>query len=73
MFINVSTTLNYRQYKMSKKEKTKIKYTTISVPDFLMERIDSIVEQREKYGYQNRTDFVFEAIREKLRKIGALE
>jgi metal-responsive CopG/Arc/MetJ family transcriptional regulator len=58
---------------MVKKEKPKITYTTISVPNFLIQRIDSVVDQREKYGYQNRADFVFESIREKLRKLGVLE
>jgi metal-responsive CopG/Arc/MetJ family transcriptional regulator len=60
---------------MSKKEKVKkreVNYTTVTVPHNLMARVDSIVSN-EKYGYQNRSDFIFEAVRKRLRELGALE
>ncbi|MCL2476276.1 ribbon-helix-helix domain-containing protein [Candidatus Bathycorpusculum sp.] len=47
-------------------------YTTTTIPNHLMARVDAVVAS-EKYGYQNRSDFILEAIREKLRKIGYLE
>jgi|GEM_PF-1842621 len=55
------------------KPKQTIKYTTVSIPDFLIRRVDTVVDNKNKYGYQNRTDFVFEAIRKRLRELGEME
>jgi metal-responsive CopG/Arc/MetJ family transcriptional regulator len=37
-----------------------------------MKRVDDVVES-EKYGYQNRADFILDAIRKRLRELGLLE
>ncbi len=58
---------------MPKKEKDPARnYTTVTVPNSLMSKVDLVVKN-EKYGYQNRTDFIFEAIRKRLRELGLLE
>ncbi len=56
---------------MKKKSKKNI-YTSVSIPITLAQRIDDVVESG-KYGYQNRADFVLEAIRKRLRELGLLE
>ncbi len=53
----------------SKKQRN---YTTVSIPNSLMARVDDVVKN-EKYGYQNRSDFINEAIRKRLRELGLLE
>lgn len=52
---------------MSKKE-GKQDYTTVSIPMTLAEKIDEILE---KEGYQNRADFVREAVRKLLSELEA--
>ena len=47
-------------------------YTTVSIPLSLMERVDEAVKSR-KYAYQNRSDFILDAIRKRLRELGLLE
>lgn len=53
-----------------KREKTE--YTTVSIPKALGNRVDEVVANK-KFGYQNRPDFVIEAIRKRLRELGMLE
>ncbi len=55
---------------VEKREKTE--YTTVSIPKALGSRIDEAVGSK-KFGYQNRADFVMEAIRRRLRELGMLE
>ena len=65
--------VNGVQLEIIKMEKERVvNYTTVTVPKQLMARVDAVIAS-EKYGYQNRSDFILEAIREKLRKIGYLE
>jgi len=53
------------------KEK-KREYTTVSVPNSLMKRVDEALGSG-KFGYQNRSDLILEAIRRRLRELGLLE
>ena len=57
---------------MPKKARKPRDYTTVSIPMSLAKRIDDVV-QSGKYGYQNRSDFILEAIRKRLRELGLLE
>jgi len=57
---------------MPRKATKESKYTTVSIPTILIRRIDEVVASG-KYGYQNRTDFILEAIRKRLRELGLLE
>ncbi len=47
-------------------------YTTVSVPLALMDKIDSVIESRN-HGYASRTDFIYDAIRARLRELGIME
>lgn len=47
-------------------------YTTVSIPLVLAHRIDKIVESG-RGGYTNRTDFVLDAVRTRLRELDMLE
>jgi len=47
------------------------KYTTVSIPVSLAEKIDEVVES-EKYGYKNRPEFVCDAIRRRLEELKPL-
>jgi metal-responsive CopG/Arc/MetJ family transcriptional regulator len=58
--------------KKSKKKERVVNYTTVTVPNSLMSKVDLVVKN-DKYGYQNRTDFIFEAVRKRLRELGLLE
>lgn len=42
-------------------------YTTVSIPLTLMERVDVALK---KGGYKNRSDFILDAIRKRLRELG---
>jgi metal-responsive CopG/Arc/MetJ family transcriptional regulator len=44
----------------------------MSIPNSSLTRIDIVVND-EKYGYQNRSDFVLETLRKRLRELGVLE
>jgi metal-responsive CopG/Arc/MetJ family transcriptional regulator len=55
------------------KPRTKTRrFTTTAIPDSLMARIDAIITA-DKYGYQNRNDFILDAVRKRLRELGYLE
>ena len=47
-------------------------YTTVSIPLSLMERIDEVITSG-KHGYRNRSDFILDATRKRLRELGFLE
>jgi metal-responsive CopG/Arc/MetJ family transcriptional regulator len=51
---------------MPEKTKKERDYTTVSVPNSLINRVDEVVKN-EKYGYPNRSDFILEAVRKRLR------
>jgi metal-responsive CopG/Arc/MetJ family transcriptional regulator len=41
-------------------------YTTVSIPDELIGVIEETIRKRSDLGYRNRSEFIIEAIREKL-------
>ena len=47
-------------------------WVSISIPKDLAELIDEVV-QNKVYGYRNRTEFVIDAIRIRLRELGYLK
>jgi len=47
-------------------------YTTVAIPDVLMEKITMAVDSGE-YGYQNRVDLILDSIRRRLRELGYLK
>jgi Arc/MetJ-type ribon-helix-helix transcriptional regulator len=47
------------------------KYTTVSIPISLMKNIEKLVN-KEDSEYQNKADFVLDAIRRRLRELGVL-
>jgi len=47
------------------------KYTTVSIPVSLAEKIDGVVESG-RYGYKNRPEFVCDAIRRRLEELKPL-
>ena len=55
---------------MPKKTSQPRDYTTFSIPTGLMKRVDEVVKTGD---YKNKTDFILEAIRDRLRELGALE
>ena len=42
-------------------------YTTISIPDELIDLIEETIRKRPEMAYRNRSEFIIEAIREKIR------
>ena len=56
---------------MSKQEH-KRDYTTVSLPWALIERIDTVIADR-KHGYRNRSDFIMDCIRRRLRELDYLQ
>ena len=53
-------------------EMRKRNYTTVSIPMALVKKIDAVIEAGE-YGYRNRSDFILDAIRKRLRELGFLD
>ena len=47
-------------------------WVSVSIPQELAEIIDEVVKDK-KYGYRNRTEFVVDAIRMRLRELGYLK
>ena len=41
-------------------------YTTVSIPDPLMKKVEDFIQANPGLGYRNRSEFIIEAIREKL-------
>jgi metal-responsive CopG/Arc/MetJ family transcriptional regulator len=48
-------------------------YTTVKIPDPILERIEEIIRSHPEYAYRNRSEFIVEAIREKVRSIESRE
>jgi len=46
-----------------------VTYTTVKIPDPLIEEVERIIRTNPQYGYRNRSEFIVEAIREKLTNI----
>jgi len=57
---------------MAESKRSKRDYTTVSIPMNLIQRIDDAVKS-DRFGYQNRSDLILEAIRTRLRELGMLE
>lgn len=49
-----------------------VTYTTVKIPDPLLEEIERIIRNNPQFGYRNRSEFIVEAIREKLTNISHL-
>ncbi len=48
-------------------------YKSVTIPEELYELIQEVVRNKRQYGYGNVSEFVREAIREKLKQIGILK
>lgn len=46
-------------------------WVSVQLPEELAELVDSVVKSR-KYGYRSRNDFVIDAVRQQLRRLGVL-
>ena len=44
-------------------------YTTVKVPDPLIRKVEDIINANPELGYRNRSEFIVEAIREKIRSL----
>lgn len=49
-----------------------VSYTTVKIPDPLLEEIELVIQKNPQYGYRNRSEFIVEAIREKITSIKQL-
>jgi metal-responsive CopG/Arc/MetJ family transcriptional regulator len=49
------------------KEVRRVTYTNVSIPNDLIEKVEGIVSG-SKFGYRNRSEFIIEAVREKVHK-----
>ncbi len=50
----------------------KVMYTNIGVPRELMEKVEQIVST-SKLGYRTRSEFIIEAVREKVQQIAKIQ
>ncbi|MHB1507519.1 MAG: ribbon-helix-helix domain-containing protein [Cuniculiplasma sp.] len=41
-------------------------YTTVKIPDPLLKSVEDFIQENPELGYRNRSEFIVEAIREKL-------
>jgi metal-responsive CopG/Arc/MetJ family transcriptional regulator len=44
-------------------------YTTVKIPDTILDKVEEIIREHPEYAYRNRSEFVIEAIREKIRSL----
>ena len=54
-------------------KRTMVSYTTVKIPDPLLEEVERIVKSYQKLSYRNRSEFIVEAIREKILRLNDLE
>lgn len=47
-------------------------YKSVTIPEELYELINEVVKNKKQYGYGNVSEFVREAIRDKLKQLGLL-
>ena len=47
-------------------------YTTVSIPFALMDKIDTVIDSKN-HGYASRSDFIYDALRSRLRELGIME
>lgn len=43
-----------------------VSYTTVKIPDTLLETVEKVIRANPELGYRNRSEFIVEAIREKI-------
>ena len=51
------------------KTSRRVGYTMISVPNDLVERIESLINEGKIVGYRTRTEFIIDAIRRRLEEL----
>ena len=47
-------------------------YTTIAIPNALIEEIETIIKRLESLGYRNRTEFIVDSIRRRIEELKKL-
>lgn len=50
---------------MYHKEVKKVSYTNVSIPNDLLRKVESVISS-SNMGYRNRSEFIIEAVREKV-------
>ncbi len=43
-----------------------VSYTTVKIPDTLLDTVEKVIRDNPELGYRNRSEFIVEAIREKV-------
>ena len=49
------------------------KYTTVKIPEPLLKKVEDLINENPGFGYRNRSEFIIEAIREKILSVGSKE
>lgn len=49
-----------------------VTYTTVKIPDPLLDEVENTIQKNPQFGYRNRSEFIVEAIREKITEIKKL-
>ena len=47
-------------------------YTNVSIPDDLLEKVEQVVSG-SRFGYRNRSEFIIEAVREKVQQLSKIK
>ena len=50
----------------------KVTYTNVSIPDDLLEKVEQVVSG-SRFGYRNRSEFIIEAVREKVQQLSKIK
>ena len=50
-----------------------VSYTTVKIPDPLLKEVERIITSQKNLGYRNRSEFIVEAIREKILRLNGME
>ena len=50
---------------MYRKDVKKVSYTNVSIPNDLLQKVESVISS-SNMGYRNRSEFIIEAVREKV-------
>ena len=48
-------------------------YTTVAIPDEMIETVERIISKRPDFAYRNRSEFIIEAVRDKVRDISKMQ
>ena len=49
------------------------KYVTVKIPEELTNLIDKFIDEEKELGYRNRSEFIIEAIRDRLMELEKLK